>query len=188
MKVEDEVENIIPPRASLTKPIVKHVVHAMWGNPKYNPDTYPQLAFDVLSKKRLQSLTHLANALDCSKSSIDRWRKKFPDFNNAVIRGLCEGEAKLRDEMNKRAFKPSKDVTMRMISLLAGNVYSIKEDNKQQIINHHYNNTTPEEELLKRGIRIPVSEIENIPEIIKDECDRNCDDCEIEECLEETND
>ena len=153
------------------KRVVPKKGHTSINNRKYDPELYPKIAFEILSSKVLQSLTHLANALDCTGEAIVQWRKKYPDFNEQVKKGLKVGEEKTRKKLAEHAFKPTADVNNSLIKLLVGNVYGIKEDAPTVVIN---NNATfnPEQALKERGIPSPDIGIEDLD-------DDSCGACEV---------
>ena len=164
------------------KTLVPDKGHTSKGNGKYDPKLYPKLAYEVLSKKHLQSLTHLSDALNCTTEAITQWRKKYPEFNEMIVKGLAAGERKFRDKLQDHAFKPQSEVNNGLIKLLAGNVYGIREETPQVIINNT-NTLSPEKALKDRGIPIPEIAVEDV-EDVDDECLEcgACDEPDKENC------
>ena len=159
------------------KSLVPDKGHTSRNNGKYDPDLYPQLAYEVLSKKHLQSLTHLANALDCTTEAIVQWRKKYPDFNEQVLKGLASGEEKFREKLKEHTFKPQTNVNNGLIKLLAGNVYGIREESPTVVINNNANVNTSKA-LKERGIPEPKIGLEDIPNDVQEK-QTDCGVCEI---------
>lgn len=149
---------------------------ACYCKSKYNPETYPKIAYEVLSKKAMQSKSHLGVALRCAKSTIILWMKRYPEFKEAVEKGLSDGEAKFRDKLKKHAFIPSSQVNNGLIKLMAANVYGIKEEAPTVIINNT-NSNNPEQTLKERGIPLPKLAIGDIEDEEKN-CDMICEACE----------
>lgn len=157
-------EDLIP-NASNQKPVVEpDKVHPGNGRPKYNPDTFPKIAFDVLSSKPMQTKCHLCVALQCSMVAISTWEKKYPDFGDAIRDGLAHGEAKFRDKLAEHAFQPQAKVNNGLIKLLASNVYGIKEDTPTVVVQNNNITNDPEKELKDRGIPIPDIGLDDIDE------------------------
>jgi len=133
-----------------------------FGTYSYKPE-YNEIVFKLLSTgTQARTKSHCCNALQCSKTTLIRWMKKFPEFNQAIESGLEIGEMKWRNKIRKHAFNPSSEVNNGLIKLLSSNVYGIKEDDSPTVIIHNTNITSPEAEMKKRGIPIPSVDIEDI--------------------------
>lgn len=139
--------------------------YARLNNAKYNPETFPAIAFDVMSCKPMQTKSHLCRALQCSKRSLYDWIKKYQDFADAIETGLTYGESLFRNKLADHAFKPQASVNNGLIKLLAKNVYNISEDLPTVVINNSNISTDPTDELRKRGIPLPTSNINDVPEL-----------------------
>lgn len=152
MKKKDEVTSL---NSSPQKCLVPNKGKAHRYNSKYDPDTYPDIAYQVLSSAPFKSLIQLATALDCCRPTINEWRNKYPEFSTAVNRGLAVGAALAEDVITSIMLKPTTTVNNSMIKLRLSNVYQIREDSPTVIINNTNNNQDPEEEMKKRGIPLP---------------------------------
>lgn len=123
---------------------------------------YCEIVFDLLSSDDgAKTKAHCCKALLCSKTTLLRWMKKYPEFNEAVISGLDIGKARWREKIRQHAFSPSSEVNNGLIKLLSSNVYGIKEDAEPVVIINN-NNTSPEEEMKKRGLPVPSVDIEDV--------------------------
>lgn len=126
---------------------------------------YCDIVFELLSDSTsAKTKAHCCKALLCSKTTLLRWMKKYPEFNEAVISGLEIGKARWRDRIAKNAFLPSSNVNNGLIKLLSSNVYGIKENAEPTIIINNTNTTIPEEEMKKRGIPVPKVDLEDVGE------------------------
>ena len=133
-----------------------------FGTYSYLPE-YAEIVYKLLSESNTaKTKSHLCYALQCPKTTLLRWMKKFPEFNEAVVSGMEIGKMKWRDRIASNAFLPSANVNNGLIKLLSSNVYGIKEDASPTVIIHNQNNPNPEEEMKKRGIPIPENDIEDI--------------------------
>lgn len=165
-------------KATDQKSVVPNITKCYPNHGKYNPETFPGLAIDILSSRHLQSLTHLANALNCGRDTINIWRKQYIEFAEAVEKGLALGEEKFRDKLHDHIFQPQAQVNNGLIKLLSANVYGIKDESPTTIINNNNTSINPEDELIRRGIPLPKieEEIET-----SNECTGNYD-CACEDC------
>jgi hypothetical protein len=164
---KEKQEQLVPTKKRPTAP----------GYGKYDPDLYPKIAYQVLSSNYLKCLTDVAVALDCSTEALIQWRKKFPDFNKMVKKGLAVGEAKFREKLRKHSFKPQGNVNNGLIKMLARNVYGISEEEPRIIINNTIEQN-PEKALKERGIPVPDIPIEDLNE---ESCGA-CEICDKENC------
>lgn len=124
---------------------------------------YCDIVFELLSSDDgAKTKAHCCKALLCSKTTLLRWMKKYPEFNEAVISGLNIGAARWREKIRKHAFSPSSEVNNGLIKLLSSNVYGIKEDVEPVVVIHNTNTITPEEEMKKRGIPVPKIDVEDV--------------------------
>jgi len=132
-----------------------------FGTYSYKPE-YAEIVYKLLSESNTaKTKSHLCFALQCSKTTLLHWMKKFPEFNEAVVTGMEIGKMKWRDRIASNAFLPSANVNNGLIKLLSSNVYGIKEDIEPVVIINN-NNTAPEAEMKKRGIPIPSVDIEDV--------------------------
>lgn len=133
-----------------------------FGSYAYLPE-YAEIVYELLSESTTaKTKSHLCYALQCSKDTLLRWMKKFPEFNEAVVSGMEIGKMRWRERIASYAFKPSSEVNNGLIKLLSSNVYGIKEDAEPIVVIHNTNTITPEEEMKKRGIPIPDNDIEDV--------------------------
>lgn len=132
-----------------------------FGSYAYLPE-YAEIVYELLSESdTAKTKSHLCNALQCSKDTLLRWMKKFPEFNEAVVSGMEIGKMKWRDRIAKHAFSPTAEVNNGLIKLLSSNVYGIKDDAEPVVVIHN-NNTSPEEEMKKRGLPVPSVDIKDV--------------------------
>lgn len=134
---------------------------------KYGEYSYQEYYCDIVyellsSNDGAKTKAHCCKALLCSKPTLLRWMKKYPEFNEAVVSGMNIGKARWRDKLRKHAFSPTAEVNNGLIKLLSSNVYGIKEDSEPTVVIHNTNNQSPEDEMRKRGIPIPDNDIEDI--------------------------
>jgi len=123
---------------------------------------YAEIVYKLLSESdTAKTKSHLCSALQCSKDTLLRWMKKFPEFNEAVVSGMEIGKMKWRDRIAKHAFSPTAEVNNGLIKLLSSNVYGIKDDAPATVVIQN-NNTSPEEEMKKRGLPVPKIEAEDV--------------------------
>jgi len=151
--------------ASEQKPLIGPIDrnrHRKFGTFSYQSE-YNEIVFKLLSTgTQARTKAHCCNALLCSKPTLLKWMKKYPEFNQAIESGLEIGEMKWRDKIRKHAFSPSSEVNNGLIKLLSSNVYGIKEDVDPTVVIHNTNTITPEEEMKKRGIPLPKVDNEDI--------------------------
>jgi acyl-CoA synthetase (AMP-forming)/AMP-acid ligase II len=132
-----------------------------FGSYAYLPE-YVEIVYKLLSESdTAKTKSHLCYALQCSKDTLLRWMKKFPEFNEAVVTGMEIGKMKWRDRIAENAFEPSATVNNGLIKLLSSNVYGIKDDAEPVVIINN-NNISPEEEMKKRGLPVPKVEIKDV--------------------------
>jgi len=139
------------------KPIVPAVKQFDNGiNTTYRP-SYAKKAYQLLkNSSTAKNKSHLCKAFHCSKPTLVRWLRKYPEFNAAVESGLEIGKSKWFDRVAKYAFKPTQEVNNGLIKLLSAVVYGIKEDEKPVIINNVASISGSFEDMLKaKGIPIP---------------------------------
>ena len=152
-----------------------------WGNgtPKYDSKLCPQIAYELLSKEAFQPLTRVAVALQCSRQTIYDWRKKYPEFEEAVQKGLAVGEDKTYDVLIGMSKTPAALSNNKITCLLAAQIYGIREEAPQVIINNS-NTLSPEKALKARGIPIPEIAVEDV----EDECSEcgACDEPDKAQC------
>lgn len=133
-----------------------------FGSYAYLPE-YAEIVYELLSESNTaKTKSHLCYALQCSKDTLLRWMKKFPEFNEAVVSGMEIGKMRWRERIAEHAFKPSSEVNNGLIKLLSSNVYGIKEDVEPTVVIHNTNTIIPEEEMKKRGIPVPKVDSEDI--------------------------
>lgn len=68
---------------------------------KYNPDKHPQYARALA----IEGLTNeeIAERMGMAKSTLQTWRKKYPEFSAAIKEGKDEADAKVEMSLFKRA-------------------------------------------------------------------------------------
>ena len=129
-------------------------------------ESYCDIVFELLSSNDgAKTKAHCCKALLCSKTTLLRWMKKYPEFNKAVISGMDIGKAKWREKIREHAFKPSSEVNNGLIKLLSSNVYGIKEDPEPAVVINNTNTMSPEEALKKRGIPVPKVNSEDLDNV-----------------------
>lgn len=94
------------------------------GRPtRYRPE-FCQLAEALLSCD--QPMVAVARQLHTHVQTIDKWRKKFPEFDEACKRGRDAGAAVFLEKVQNAAWNPlTAPVNNTMVSLLAVNCYKL---------------------------------------------------------------
>ncbi len=134
------------------------------GSLNYHPDM-PGIAYNCLAKSsNAKTKSHVCVLLQCSKPTLTRWEKKFPEFRKAIADGLEAGSIKWRNKIAKHAWKPGAKVNNGLIKLLSNNVYGIKEEVDPTIIFNNNTEVDPEKLMKNRGIPIPKTDIEDLDE------------------------
>lgn len=138
---------------------------AKFGTTSYKPE-YADACYKMLSSSSgAKTKSHCCALLQCSKATLLKWMRKFPEFHAAITDGLEIGKAKWRNKIQRHAYKPSKDVNNGLIKLLSANVYGIKDDSEApNIILNNQNDIDPEKLMKMRGIPIPTIENGDIDE------------------------
>lgn len=125
-------------------------------------NSYADIAFELLSESdTAKTMAHVCHALSCSKPTLHRWIKTFPEFAEAIESGLQIGKMRWRDRLAEHAFEPSQQVNNGLIKLLSSNVYGIKED-ADPIAVININTADPEKMMKDRGIPIPAIDSEDL--------------------------
>jgi len=128
-----------------------------WGMTTYE-NSYPQIAYDILSSAPFKTKSHLCRAFFCSKPTLMTWMRKHKLFLEAVECGLAAGEAMFRDKAQLKAWMPNKEVNNGLIQMLARNVYGISKESDIEInigVGKEGSIKTAEEEMAERGIPLP---------------------------------
>ncbi len=134
-----------------------------WGTIEYVPEKFPELAYDLLANsEEAKTKTHVAVCLQCSKTTVLKWMKKYPEFNQAIVDGLAAGELKWRKKIAEHAWEPSQKVNNGLIKLLSANVYGIKDEPAVQVNVENNVNLDPEKLMKEKGIPIPNIDIEDV--------------------------
>lgn len=104
-----------------------------WGTYTYQPE-YPEIIFNLLSKsKDAKTKSHCCHALQCSRSTFDKWLKEFPELKEAFTLGMEFSQKNWRDKLAKYAFLPASEVNNGLIKMLSANVYGIKDESISQV-------------------------------------------------------
>jgi len=155
---KDKIEPLLSPleRARLKKA----------GTTQYLPE-YAKAAFELLSStNKCRNKTHVCRLLQCSKPTLLKWMRHFPEFKKAIEDGMEIGQSRFRDKIRQHAFEPTKDVNNGLIKLLANNVYGIKEEKEITLTDKTKNTGSDAVKLMKeRGIPIPDIEVDDIKNI-----------------------
>jgi hypothetical protein len=115
---------------------------------------YAPEAFRILSESdSAANKSTLCRAFNCSRPTLYKWIRDFPEFREAVETGLEIGKSRWLDRLSDQAFKPMGQVNNGLIKLITGHVYGITEEPDVNIIVN--NSVDPEKILRERGIPIP---------------------------------
>jgi len=107
----------------------------------------------------LRNTDYLCHSFGCSRSTIDIWLADHPSFADSVAQGLLSGEQKFRKLLFALSLYPANKVNTKLLTLMAYNVYNIKEDTQPTVVIREKQFTSVEEELAERGIPIPRCEV-----------------------------
>lgn len=134
------------------------------GVSTYEPE-YAEIVYNLLANsKSAKTREHCCRALGCSMPTLHKWQRDFPDFKDAMARGMSVGAALWRDRIAEHAFTPTAQVNNGLIKLLSSNVYGIKDDLDPVIVVNNNSNTDVEQLLRDRGIPMPEIPIDDIDE------------------------
>jgi hypothetical protein len=135
-----------------------------YGTTHYKPE-YAAACFKLLAGSNMaKTKSHCCALLQCSKPTLLKWMKKYPEFGQAINDGLEIGKTKWRNKIAKHAWEPSAQVNNGLIKLLSANVYGIKDESEANIVINNTNSQDPETIMKDRGIPIPDIGIEDIDE------------------------
>lgn len=135
-----------------------------WFTTKYKPE-YCLMVYKLLGESdEAKTICHATTALQCSTPTFSSWRKKYPEFDQAVREGLKAGEQKWRAKLREHAFEPSARVNNGLIKLLSSNVYGMKEEPTTQVTVVQQN-VDPELYLKERGIPLPGVDLGGVDDV-----------------------
>lgn len=134
-----------------------------FGTTEYQPH-YADLVHKLLSgSSTAKNKSHCCAALQCSKPTLLKWMKDFPEFGKAITAGLELGKAKWYNKIQRHAFKPTGEVNNGLIKLLSSNIYGIKDEIPPAVIlNQNIESSDPEKLMKEKGLPIPKIDNEDI--------------------------
>lgn len=154
MKPAEEQESLIGP--------IDRNRERKYGTYAYKTE-YDKIIFNLLSKSSTaKNKSHCCNALQCARTTFNRWLEKYPTLNEAFETGMEIGKKRWMDKIQKHAFKPTTQVNNGLIKLLSAVVYGIKIDSEPSVVVNNNVNSDPEKEMKDRGIPIPKVDVEDV--------------------------